>query len=106
MKNVVCHCVHKWRVLANPVTNVICLLKVVKAFDLIDVIIDVIMLYTYVHRMILTGNDEELLMMEHDRCMLVNSSFPYYTNVRRLLHMYMYTVFIYPCTYICVYRYL
>ena len=53
--------------------NVIYLLKVVKAFDLIDVI----MLYTYVLRMILTGNDEELLMTEHERCMLVNSSLLY-----------------------------
>ena len=53
--------------------NVVCLLKVLKAFDLIDVI----MLYTYVRRMILTGNGEELLMMEHDRCMLVNSSLLY-----------------------------
>ena len=53
--------------------NVICPLKVVKVFDLIDVI----MLYTYVCRMILTGNDEELLMTEHETCMLVNSSLLY-----------------------------
>ena len=75
--------------------DVICLLKVLNAFDLIDVI----MLYTHVHRTMLTGNDEELLDMEHDKCMLVNSFLLY---EHRLLHMYMYTVFTYVHTYVCI----
>ena len=73
----------------------ICLLKVLNAFGLIDVI----MLYTYVCRMMLTGNDEELSDMEHDKCMLVNTFLIY---KHRLLHMYMYTVFTYVYTYTCI----
>ena len=49
--------------------------------------------------MMLTGNDEELSDMEHDKCMLVNSFLLY---KHRLLHMYMYTVFTYIYTHTCI----
>ena len=65
--------------------NVICLLKVLNDFD----VIDVIMLHTYVHRTMLTGNDEELLDMEHDKCMLDYMNIGYCICICILyLHMY------------------